>query len=151
MKEFINKETRLGCALAPVYLPIGIAISYLILAAVMLDFGDAFAVMAISIICTAGISLIIWVPGWYLLGLLAISLLRIVLHGFGLELGGLFDAKKESPADESNRPKLTRDQLALLNYIHKARDKGLSDSQIQQNLLKNGWSSDIIAAAFQMA
>jgi len=38
----------------------------------------------------------------------------------------------------------------LLNYIKKAKAKGLNDARIVQNLTNNGWPTDSIAAAFQM-
>jgi hypothetical protein len=127
------------------------------------SFEDAFWLIGVSIICTAFISLIIWLPLWYGVGYGVLLLLRLA----GLNVGAIFDSQKgqaataptESPAQvepagpaTQPEPKanLTRDQQALLNYIHKARAKGLSDALISRNLAKNGWSAENITAGFRL-
>jgi hypothetical protein len=150
MKEFLSKEFKLGCVLSPIYIPLGIAISFIVLAIVTLDISTAFAILAFSIICTAGISLIIWIPVWYILGYLAFAVLRFILSFFGVDLAeslGLHK-KKNKPAPQAEQPTLSRDQQALLNYIKKAQAKGLSNAQISSNLQNNGWSRDSITWAF---
>ena len=152
MKEFLSKESKLGCVLAPVYLPLGVAISFIALAIVTLDISAAFGIMALSIICTLGISLIIWIPLWYILGYLTFAVLRFILSFFGVDLAesmGINKKKNSShPKEEEELPALNRDQQALLSYIQKAQAKGLNSIQISSNLQNNGWSSDSITWAF---
>jgi|GEM_PF-1426396 len=154
MNDFISRELKLGCALTPITIPIGMVISYLVMSIVMWDFGAAFGIIALSIICTLGISLILWIPLWYGVGYGVLIALRFLLPLFGMDISGLFERKKAKSAsgDKSNpaQPALSRDQQALLNYIKKARTKGLNDEQISRNLKINGWKANSISAAFQM-
>lgn len=151
MKHFFERELKLGCVLAPFGVPVGIVISYLFLSLIMFDFQAAFALVALSIICTAGISLILWLPLWYGVGYVTILLVRFGLHLVGLDfLGNLFNKKPAADAP-AGPPTLTAEQTALVNYIKKARHKGLTDEQISGNLKTNGWSSNAISDAFQLA
>ena len=173
MNNFISKESKLGCVLAPIAVPIGMLVVYLAMAAFLASFQDAFSFILISIVCTAGISLVLWLPIWYIIGYGVIVGLRFILKAFGVDMGGLVGHKKgrdsaagQSPAKSEARvqmltgqldeeleaqTKLSRDQLALLNYIKKAENKGLSREQIAKNLTKNGWTNDSVNAAFRMA
>lgn len=98
----------------------------------------------LSIVCTLGISLIIWIPLGYGVGWIV------------FKIAGWDKPSHKKPREGTQQPEpqsaapLTRDQQALLNYIKKARTKGLNDDQISQNLTSNGWATDSIAAAFQM-
>jgi hypothetical protein len=164
MKDAISRELKLALALSPIAIPIGIVLVYLVLAVLMGSLGDAFTLILASIICTALISLIIWIPLWYIVGYGALLILRLALKPMGVDLGGLFAAKKTAPdkppaqaaevrpaaAPPLSPQGLTNDQMALLNYVGKARRKGLTDAQISHNLEKNGWSGESITAAFQM-
>jgi hypothetical protein len=121
--------------------------------------------IVVSIICTAFISLIIWLPVWYGVGYGVLLLLRLA----GLNVGAIFDSKKgpaaaapaESQAqveaaslaaqpDPAVTANLSRDQQALIQYVSKARAKGLSDEQIARNLTKNGWNTESITSGFRL-
>ena len=153
MKEFFSKESKLGCILSPIYIVLGVALSFIILTIFTFDISAAFAILALSIICTAGISLIIWIPVWYILGYLAFAALRFVLSLFGVDLAASMglNKKKNNPHPKKEQPALTRDQQALLSYIKKAQAKGLSNAEISSSLQKNGWSSDSITWVFKFA
>ena len=98
----------------------------------------------LSLVCTLGISLIIWLPLGYGVGWIVYKIAGWdrVFHKKQA------DTQKPEPQIEGSP---TRDQQALLNYIKKARSKGLNDDQISQKLTTNGWPTDSITAAFQMA
>ena len=154
MNDFISRELKLGCALTPIAIPIGMVISYVVMGIVMWDFGAAFTILAASIICTLGISLILWIPLWYVVGYGVLLTLRFTLPLFGMDISGIFDRNKAKSASDISQPAqatLSRDQQALLNYIKKARAKGLRDEEISQNLARNGWQVNSVRAAFQMA
>jgi len=113
--------------------------------AIFLSLFTVVQLFVLSIVCTLGISLIIWIP-----------------LGFGVgwvvfKIAGWDKTSPKKPGEDAQQPKpqslpsLTRDQQALLNYIKKAKAKGLNDDQISQNLTTNGWTTDSITAAFQMA
>ena len=173
MSSFFARESKLGLMLAPIAIPLGMLISYLLLAAIMGDFGDAFAMIAFSIICTAGISLIIWLPVWYVAGYLVLIAIRFLLKWAEVDTGSIFRSRKKQGSGEAEQnpvksdrlqslsgqldqevgqqPKLTKDERALINYIQKARSKGLTTAQISTNLAKNGWPGNSINAALQAA
>lgn len=117
------------------------------------NFADGFvasitfagSLFALSIICTAGVSLIIWLPLGYLVGAITFAVTRFFLRLVGIQT----DSKKaedKQPAKQK-QPAPGRDQMALANYIQKARQKGLTDAQITQNLLSSGWTDASIAIA----
>ncbi len=151
MKNFAGKELKMGCMLAPIYVPLGIVIVYLITALFMWSFNDAFLLTLFSIICTAGLSLIILLPIWYAVGYIAIIPLRLILMTAGININ-LPGSKKSEATQQEQQPKsaLSKDQVALINYIKKALTKGLSKEQISVTLKSNGWPRDSITSAFQM-
>ncbi len=84
-----------------------------------------------SIICTAGISLIVWFPVWWFMG-------SIVL--------GIIDLFRETP--EQPRPSVDRDHLMLTRYITQALAAGRwSREQIDEHLRQNGWTDQAIERA----
>jgi hypothetical protein len=106
-------------------------------------------ILALSIICTLGISLILWLPVWYVMGYVIMLIPRRLLEARGIDIRDRLAPKKGGPAGEE-QPGLSRDQQALIDYIKKAQTKGLSNDQISQNLGKNGWTTASITAAFQL-
>jgi hypothetical protein len=160
MNAFISRELKIALALSPFAIPTGMALVYLVLSLIMGSFGDAFTLILASIICTALISLLLWIPIWYITGYVVLLGLRLIFKLMGVDLSDLFASKKaaapakaqvQSAAAPPSLPQgLTNDQMALLNYVGKARRKGLTDEQISRNLEKNGWSGESITAAFRM-
>ena len=170
MSNPVYRELKRALVLSPLAIPIGAVMALIVLAIFVGDLGSAFALMALSIICTAGISLIIWIPVCYILGYMVIALVRVALKAAGVDVGGLFGGSKRdnnSPDDPTAEPSLqnlttaldedlavksnlTKDQAALINYIRKAKQKGLSNDVITRNLGQNGWNTDSINQAFQL-
>jgi len=102
---------------------------------------------AISIICTAGISLVIWLP---LLWLLGETVLKII---------GLFFRKKPKQLSESitgqsvgkslSTPS-SNNELAIIGYIVSSRNTGtMTDVAIKLNLKSGGWNDKDIEEAFK--
>ena len=91
------------------------------------------AFLAASIICTAGISLVVYVPTAYVLGHLFFKLWdRYVKQEYGIKF-----------VDVDNN------QKALHDYINKAREAGMIDSSIKDTLRsQGGWSDDEIDDAY---
>ena len=162
MSNPVYRTLKKALILSPLAIPIGIVLSYVILAILLGNPNDVFTLMALSIICTAGISLIIWVPIWYGLGYLVVMLANMILKAAGVDVAAMFgkkpntatnalqttpDSLDQNAIDTSN---LTKDQVALINYIRKAQQKGLSNDTITQNLGKNGWNTDSISQAFRL-
>lgn len=95
----------------------------------------AFMIFALSVICTYGISLVLWIPLCYGTGSLAVS---------------IYESLSKSRKTDGEGPKspLTNDQKALTGYIHQSRNKGVSDDSIFSMLKNNGWAENAIRDAF---
>ena len=114
--------------------------------ALILSLSSVVQLFILSIVCTLGISLIVWIP----LGL-GVGHIVFAIFGWGDRKPQIKPAEDDQQPESQSAASLTRDQQALLNYIKKAREKGLPNHQIRQNLTNNGWAIDSIAGAFQMA
>ena len=165
MSNPVYRELKRALILSPIAIPIGAVIVFIIMTIGAGDPGSALGLIALSVICTAGISLIIWIPVCYFLGYLMIILLRIGLKAAGVDIGAVFSRRKDDSKSSSSQKNLqdsqldenlavksdlTRDQVALINYIRKAQQKGLSKEAISHNLDQNGWAIDSINQAFRL-
>ena len=122
------------------YVPVGAIVTYILLSIVLGSASDTFILMGASIICTLGISLVIWLPLWYGVGYIV-----MLLYGLLTRPRAEPDAQQSGVAD---KPSLTNDQRALVDYIRKAAAKGFSREKITENLRNNGWTGDNIDWAF---
>src|SRR3989344_6636765 len=93
----------------------------------------AYQLYAFSIICTAGISLLLWVPLWFGVGSLVVASVTAMRQSI----------KGKTPEAEQ-KSKLTNDQKALTDYIHQSRSKGVNDDNIFSLLKSNGWEENAI-------
>ena len=157
----VKQEIRAGCITAPLSIPLGAAIIYLFLALAMGSFSDAGALILISIVCTLGISLIIWLPACLIVGYIPIYIIRLLrasssqseLASANVSADASASDQEQPPGSSDNSPNanktaLSNDQLALISYIKKATVQGLNQERILQNLQSNGWSKDSISWAF---
>jgi hypothetical protein len=95
----------------------------------LLTKGAALVIILASLICTAGVSLVIWVP---------------VSYGVGAAifwLAGSFFGKPQ-PVKLEKPP--TKEEIALANYAKQARENGLTEDKIFLRLREKGWNEDII-------
>ncbi len=134
---------------------VGFIVLYIISAIIMMDPGGAMTLILLSIICTLGISLAIWIPLSYLVGWIILGSIQFILR-----LTEAAERQPESPKsklqtlskqlDQTLQPEssLTNDQRAMANYITKARGKGLTNEEISSKLRNNGWSVDAIKWGF---
>jgi hypothetical protein len=86
---------------------------------------NGFLFFFFSIICTLGISLVVWVPLAFFIGSLVLP---------------FFDSVEE-------KSPISREQRALRDYISRAKNYGLNSEEIKKALQDKGWSEDEIAAA----
>jgi membrane protein implicated in regulation of membrane protease activity len=105
------------------------------LAALLLP-GGFGTVFFLSIICTAGVSLVIWVPLSYLLGLLLVNVFELI-----------FRRTLEVP----QRPNLAaRRKEVLRQFLQEACRQGMERDTATTLLRSNGWAESDIAWAFSM-
>lgn len=117
---------------------IGFAVIFLVL---LLFIGPAAPVLvAASIICTAGVGLVVWIPLSYGVGLLVVAIFQ-----------SLFNHDRPSIVESSSGTQivnLNNDQRAIINYILLARGRGFKDDDTFTNLKVNGWSEQMIRECF---
>ena len=110
-----------GCSL------IGLCLTLLVAA----FFDDGLLFVFLSIVCTAGISLVGWIPLWFTVGFIIVSVIG----------SSMKSAPEQSRPSDPNQP-------LLVEYIGKALAKGRwSREQIDEHLRKNGWTNDEIQQA----
>ncbi len=98
-------------------------IGFLILIVVFLFF-KGLPFFLLTIVCTLGISLVVWIPLAFFIGTLVCML-------FGIEKKGA----------------VSKEQQALKDYVSRAKNSGLSSEEIKKALKDKGWSEDEITAA----
>ncbi|OGY20952.1 MAG: hypothetical protein A2126_02815 [Candidatus Woykebacteria bacterium GWB1_45_5] len=99
--------------------------------------GGALILILASIVCTAGVSLVIWIPLSYGVGSLIVGLLqgqRIIVQEAKVETAG--------PGTGPKMP-ITNEEVALTNYVKQARACGMPASEIAANLKEKGWSEEL--------
>ena len=101
---------------------------------------NGIPLILMSIICTAGISLVIWIPLAYLVGTIA----------FGI--GSLFTSEEKTSVSKVETKQvasaLTNEQKAIVDYIKKAKAYKYSDDEIAVALKNKGWSDSDVKNAF---
>lgn len=131
-----------------VALPLGMVITALIGVVAVGDPVSAALMFVMSVVCTLGVSLVIWLPLCWLVGILTLLLLMMI-YGAGKKAIGwhwpaLERRLQQQPQDTAGHSPTTQ---ALHRYINQAIAKGYSEDQIQRRLLKQGWTIAEIEAA----
>lgn len=105
-------------------------------------FYDLAQIFVLSIICTAGIALIVWIPGLCLLGYLVSKLVAgITGHTLG-DIWGNLSGQNNAKNNTKNTEKITTytaNDLAIFSYITQCREQGFTDNVIRFNLKNAGW------------
>lgn len=102
---------------------------------------SAIILVAASIICTAGVGLVIWIPLSFVVGSVVIAIFQSI-HSASLQSGN---------AEKSTGPKLvvlTNEQKAIIDYIKLARVRGFKDDDTYTNLKIKGWTEQVIRECF---
>lgn len=121
----------------------GFLVSIPITSLVTGSWGDAFALFLISIICTAGIGLVFWVPVWWGAGWLTLEVL------FPLMQSALSNSDTPTTfAPAVDHPPSTNTD-ALDAYIRNAMAGGMETDEIKLRLWQNGWQEADIERAFE--
>lgn len=105
--------------------------------------------MVLSIICTGGVALVIWIPVLLLAG----QILGIIILGIYHRI----NPSKKSPGhppdetlEESPKDVPSRKEAAIIEYIASCRNTGrMDDAVIRSNLKRSGWRDADIDSAFK--
>ncbi len=110
----------------------------LFLSGFVVGFENVFALLVMSIICTAGIGAVPWIIVSYLIG--TVLDLAMTARRRRIKKGEL----------EYNLEGESTEMKAVSMYIFAAREQKMKDGEIRKNLLDNGWTEGMIDRAFDM-
>ncbi len=111
------------------YVCLGLPVSFVVLSFAIGGPVNAAAFIFITVVCTAGSSLALWIPMWWGIGLF---LCKVVLLLRGPDLAGEMRKSAGSPS-------WNREELALTNYVRLARVSGMDQVEIKRRLRETGW------------
>ena len=137
MNRFRVFKTAAGHLIA---VGIGLLITFVGLSIMLGGLGAAAGLVAMSVICTAGIGLafwagIAWILGWF-------TLLVVVFPFF---------ASDEEQGNSDTEDRRDGAQTALIGYIQRSRAANATESQITNRLISQGWSETDIEQAYRAA
>ena len=102
----------------------------------------------ISVICTLGLSLFIWIPFFWIVGFIALEIFGL----FGrVSANGGHAGAGQGAGDRPVALSVRTDTQAMVSYINQSRVHGASDQQIATRLRSKGWTDGEINHAFQQA
>lgn len=117
-------------------IPLGAVVTFVLLSVFTGGFNQAFALILVSVVCTGGIGLALWIPLWWAVGIMSYWVLE-----------ALQVIKSKNLTEISEKVKISKEELALNNYIYSARQQRLTDLQIKNLLLSKGWKENDINSA----
>ena len=119
---------------------------------------NLLGIVAASIICTAGIGLIFWIPIAFILGSFMIGIEKAIKARRGGSMANVVENVKRAmggagkgAAGEVSAETKDNLMLPVVNYICAARDSGMLDSVVEKNLKQAGWPNDVIEKSFFVA
>ena len=102
-------------------------------------FFNGWPFLLYSVICTFGISLVVWLPAFWLIGFICTSIYK------------LFTSPEMTGNENKATSNFNKNQIVSTNYIQKERAAGVSDQQISLAFKNVGWTDSDIQAAFKYA
>ena len=109
--------------------------------------GALLAFAAISIICTAGIALVVWIPLLLLLGAAVNGIFYLL---FNLKSQQLHEDKTDQSTAKGKLNPSSNNELAIIKYIVDCRNTGtIDDTTARANLKCVGWNEVDIDNAFK--
>ena len=101
---------------------------------------NAFGLLLVSIVCTAGVGLVFWIPLWWLIGAFTLDVLLRSVTGI---------PNWQSEPVPNPTALSQRDYLALKAYVGKAMASGMDSDEMTRHLQQNGWHKSDIESACQ--
>ena len=112
---------------------------------------NAINMLVILTVCTLGIGLLIWAGMAWLVGMVIVGSIWGIMRVTGLIPEDPAVDGGEITAETRPQQRLSSTELALVNYTKKAKERGLSDTQIASRLQAQGWSNEEIELAQGLA
>ena len=131
-----------GASMTIIKFVVGFCIVFILLS-IFLGPSQVSSLLAISIICTGGIGLVVWIPLSFAAGSLTFRLLRLT-KWYRNKYGVM-----QQPKVKIQAMAISNDQRALTDYIQKVRATGQNDAQASAALKAAGWREETISDALK--
>lgn len=128
---------------SPFLICLGTLIVFITISAICGSITLAGTLIGASIICTAGISLLIWIPLCWSVGWLVFEISSLLFGQARMRRVFRVATVDASPAQS--------DLLSLVDYIQKCHHKGWGDDKITNILRAQGWENQEIEEAKYLA
>jgi ABC-type transport system involved in multi-copper enzyme maturation permease subunit len=138
-----------GSALFFLGLPLGVFITFAALAVMCGGVEPALGILGMSIICSAGVSLVIWIPLSWFVGWITLQITWFIVWAVSKITINILE-RSTAPNDSTqirSDALPAAQKISLVNYIDKGIKQGWSDSQITSRLRAQGWKDEEIAEA----
>ncbi len=122
------------------------------------DFSSVAGLLFMSIVCTAGVGLLLWFPFFWVTGKMTLWLLTAIgvkisdeYTGGSTEKLDELEVVADAPAVKTSmKPRVSSEVMALAKYIKKFQDDGATAVVIFK-LKQAGWNDAIINQALELA
>lgn len=108
------------------------------------NFQSLLSLALMSIMCTLGIALVVWIPLLYVIGLIALA----CVSGIRAMVAMFSETERKEEGAPEQKGTLLKERMAIEQYIDRAKFYGLSHEQILSALKNGGWSDAEIQAAY---
>jgi hypothetical protein len=120
---------------------VGFVVSTLLLMLIAGGIEEAFLILLVSIVCTAGIGLVVWIPLWWAVGWLVLTLFSKIRGPGGTP------ASSDRAATAAIATPASSAELSLVQFLKQAEVRGVDRDKIDRALMNAGWSEEEILQA----
>lgn len=132
-------------------LAVGSLVLFSLMAVTAGGINNAISMLIVLSICTLGIGSAIWLGFAWLIGIVIVGFFVGVLKIANLVGGNRTSSEGETSGETPPQERLSTEEVALVDYTIKAKEKGLSDTQIATRLQAQGWKNEEIELAQGLA
>ena len=136
---------------------VGMLVSFPVICLLTGGVNEGFELLLVSIVCTAGIGLVVWIPVWAIAGWVTLGVLgrlfnvNKVAEQPKLKPTREFDDQSDqNPTVGARRGKRPFAEVrALKAYVMRAMEEGMDVEEMTRRLRQNGWEPEEIQGAHQ--
>ena len=119
---------------------VGFLVSLPVICTLVGDVNKGFGFLLLSIVCTAGISLAVWIPAWWVVGWVTLAVVS--------QIGNITNKVEPEPVSQLTVVP-NPNKLALTAYVRQAMAFGMDADEMTRRLQLNGWEAAEIRTALQ--
>lgn len=137
---------------------VGMLVSFPVICILTGGVNEGFLLLLVSIVCTAGIGLVVWIPVWAIVGWVTLAVLGRLFNVNKVaeqpklkptrEFDDHSDRNPTAGARRGRRP--FAEVQALKAYVRRAVAEGMDVEEMTRRLRQNGWELEEIQVAYQV-